>query len=346
MRKVFTIVLLVFCNAVAWAQDPQFSQFYANPLYLNPAMAGGALATRVGLNYRHQWPALNANYITYSASVDTYFPSINSGIGLIILRDQQAFARYNTIDIGGQYSYMLQLSERIAIRAGIQFAYVNRSINYFGLTFGDQFDPTTRQFTGISEDDLANNPNPASLNYLNVSAGGLLYTRRAWLGLSAHNINRPNQSFVGTNSPLPSRFTVHGGIKIPMDDNTRAGLAESKTAPERSITPAFIYKAQGKFDQFDVGMYLTYEPVVFGLWYRGLPIKRYEVGINNNDALIFLAGFKQEGLSVGYSYDLTISSLGTSTGGAHEVSLSYEFPPAKPKKRVPRNVRRLPCPRF
>ncbi|MFA9210006.1 MAG: type IX secretion system membrane protein PorP/SprF, partial [Yersinia sp. (in: enterobacteria)] len=43
-----------------------------------------------------------------------------------------------------------------------------------------------------------------------------------------------------------------------------------KNAPERSITPAFIYKAQGKFDQLDVGMYLTYEPVVFGLWYRGL----------------------------------------------------------------------------
>ncbi len=346
MRKVLALFLILFCNSLTWAQDAQFSQFYANPLYLNPAMAGGALATRITANYRHQWPALNANYITYSASVDTYFPSINSGIGLIVMRDQQAYARYNTIDIGGQYSYMLQVSERVAVRAGIQFSYVNRSINYFGLTFGDQFNSRGEIVVPRSSDPLYEDPNPAALNYLNVSAGGLVYTRRAWLGLSAHNINRPNQSFAGTNSPLPTRFTVHGGIKIPIDDNTRAGLAENKNAPERSITPAFLYRAQGKFDQFDVGMYLTYEPVVFGLWYRGLPIKRYEVGINNNDALIFLAGFKQEGLSIGYSYDLTISNLGTSTGGAHEISISYEFPPAKPKKRVPRNVRRLPCPKF
>ncbi len=345
MRRVSAFLLILFCHLAAFAQDPQFSQFYANPLYLNPAMAGSSLATRVTANYRQQWPALNANYITYSASVDTYLPRINSGIGLIVLRDQQAFARYNSIDIGGQYSYQLQLSERVAARAGLQFSYVNRSVNYFGLTFGDQFD-NTGQVRPVSSDQFAADPNPASLNYLNVSAGGLVFTSRSWLGISAHNLTRPDQSFIGNASPLPVRFTVHGGTKIPLDDNTRAGLAESKTAPERSISPAFNYKAQGKFDQLDVGLYLTYEPVVFGLWYRGLPIKRYEVGINNSDALIFLAGFKQAGLSVGYSYDLTVSNLGPSTGGSHELSMSYEFPPARPKKRVPRSVKRLPCPRF
>ncbi|MCU0352837.1 MAG: type IX secretion system membrane protein PorP/SprF [Cytophagales bacterium] len=345
MRKISTVFLIVFGNVLAWAQDPQFSQFYANPLYLNPAMAGGALATRVTANYRHQWPALDANFITYSASVDTYFPRINSGLGFIVSRDQQVFARFNSIDVGAQYAYQLQLSRRVAVRAGIQFSYVNRSINYFGLTFGDQFD--NRGFLNIqSIDELARNPNPAALNYMNVSAGGMIYTSRSWLGISAHNLNRPNQSFVGTASPLPTRFSVHGGVKIPLDDNTRYGLAESKTAPERSITPAFQYRAQGRFDQFDVGMYLTYEPVVLGLWYRGLPIKQYERGIYNNDALIFLAGFKQGGLSIGYSYDLTVSNLGTSTGGAHEVSVSYEFPPARPRKRVPRNIKQLPCPKF
>ncbi|MDJ1483018.1 type IX secretion system membrane protein PorP/SprF [Cytophagaceae bacterium YF14B1] len=344
MRKLLSIILIVFCNLVAWAQDPQFSQFYANPLYLNPALAGGAHATRLTANYRHQWPSLDANYLTYSAGIDTYLPRINSGIGLIIMRDQQAFARYNSIDIGAQYAYELQVSDLIAVRAGLQFSYVNRSINYFGLTFGDQFDGKGG-FTLPSNDDLANK-NPAALNYLNVSAGGMVYTSRAWLGFSASNLTRPNQAYTEVNSPLPVRFTVHGGFKIPLDDNTKHGLAEDKTAPERSISPVFLYKAQGKYDQFDVGMYLTYEPVVFGLWYRGLPIKRYEVGINNNDAMVFLVGFKQSGLSIGYSYDLTISNLGTATGGSHELSLSYEFPPAAPKKHVKRRVKRLPCPKF
>ncbi len=348
MRKALFILLIFFCQTLSWAQDAQFSQFYANPLYLNPAMAGGALATRVTANYRNQWPSLDASYVTYSVSLDTYLPSINSGLGLIVMRDQQIFARYNSIDVGGQYAYQLQVSEKVAFRAGIQASYVNRSINYFGLTFGDQFDKNTGTLIPgkITNDPLYLDGSPAAINYLNVSAGGFLYSGRAWLGFSAHNLNTPNQSFFKDSSPLPIRFTVHGGLKIPLDDNTRSGLAAQKNAPDRSISPVVLYKAQGKFDQLDAGVYLTYEPVMFGLWYRGLPIKKYETGINNNDALVFMLGFKQEGLTIGYSYDLTISNLGVSTGGAHELSLSYEFPPTRPKRRVPRRIMQLPCPKL
>ncbi|MGM0478992.1 MAG: type IX secretion system membrane protein PorP/SprF, partial [Bacteroidota bacterium] len=34
------------------AQDPQFSQFYANPIYLNPAFAGSHGCPRFAANYR------------------------------------------------------------------------------------------------------------------------------------------------------------------------------------------------------------------------------------------------------------------------------------------------------
>jgi type IX secretion system PorP/SprF family membrane protein len=185
-----------------------------------------------------------------------------------------------------------------------------------------------------------------NVSYFDFSSGGLLYSDRAWLGVSGHHLNRPTQSFFDQNSRLPIRMTVHAGYKVPLDDETRQGLAMNVLEREKSLSFAALYKAQGKFDQFDVGTYLTYEPVVFGLWYRGLPIKQTELGLNNNDALIFLFGFKQAGLSIGYSYDLTISNLGTSTGGAHEISASYEFPAPQPKRRVPRSARKLPCPRF
>jgi hypothetical protein len=83
--------------------------------------------------------------------------------------------------------------------------------------------------------------------------------------------------------------------------------------------------------------------LVFGLWYRGLPIKQYEPGLYNNDAVIFLLGFKYEKLSVGYSYDLTISNLGPAAGGAHELSLTYVFNNPQPRSRF---AKRIPCPKF
>src|SRR6185295_17434324 len=58
------------------AQDPEFTQFYANPLYLNPAFAGTARCPRICLNYRNQWPGISGTYVTYSASYDQHFDAI------------------------------------------------------------------------------------------------------------------------------------------------------------------------------------------------------------------------------------------------------------------------------
>ena len=71
------------------AQDPTFTQFYSNPVYLNPALAGSSGCPRIALNYRNEWPQLTGNYITYSAAYDTYAKNISGGIGIIALHDQQ-----------------------------------------------------------------------------------------------------------------------------------------------------------------------------------------------------------------------------------------------------------------
>ena len=86
-------------------------------------------------------------------------------------------------------------------------------------------------------------------------------------------------------------------------------------------------------------MYYNQYLFTLGLWYRGIPIvKSYKPGYANNDAVSFIAGYKKDRISVGYSYDLTISKLFRSTGGAHEISVTYSYcPPAKkikPRKRI------------
>lgn len=338
----YLFVFICICALIlpAKAQDPQYSQFYAAPLYLNPAFAGSALAPRATVNYRYQWPALDANYVTYSAAFDYYFSKVNSGVGLLVTHDRQGIGGVRSTDIGAQYSYRLQVSDNLFIQPGFQLSYVLRDVNFFDLNFGDQFNPATGEFsnpTGERFDD------GATLNYVDFSSGALIYTQQFFVGVSAHHLNQPNQSLIGNSSRLPIKATIHAGFKIPLDESSKRGLAQDVNAPERSITPAILYKMQGKFDQLDIGLYATLEPVVFGLWYRGLPIKRYEVGLNNHDAAIFLVGYKHDNLSVGYSYDLTVSRLGVATGGAHEISLTYTFASPEQRKRF---AKKIPCPKF
>src|SRR6185369_4935517 len=87
-KLVASVVLILFIGESVTAQDPQFSQFYAAPLYLNPAFAGATGQARVGANYRNQWPAIDANFTTISAFGDFYHENKNVGLGAIITRDQ------------------------------------------------------------------------------------------------------------------------------------------------------------------------------------------------------------------------------------------------------------------
>ena len=89
MRKIVIYCVLLFLSGSLKAQDPQFTQFYANPLYLNPAFAGAFGCPRLHANYRNEWPNLSGNYVTYSMSYDTYVKNVSGGIGLIAMHDQQ-----------------------------------------------------------------------------------------------------------------------------------------------------------------------------------------------------------------------------------------------------------------
>lgn len=341
LKRISFLLLFTLSLADSFGQDPQLSQFYAAPMYLNPAFAGSALAPRVTLNYRNQWPALSANFVTTIASADTYLPNINSGVGIMVMSDRQ-FSNLRTTDVAGQYAYQLKINEDIRVRAGIQASYVNRSIDYFGLVFGDQL--SNRGVSGPSLDPIASTG--PRLNYADFSGGLLTYSDKFWGGVSVHHINRPNQSLTGGLERLPMRISVQGGIKIPLGAWEIGNGLGRDMGRERSISPTMMFRKQGKFSQLDAGVYLTYDPLTFGLWYRGIPLKQFQ-GINSHDALVVLVGYRQDNFSVGYSYDATVSGLGMATGGSHEISLSYTFEQLfEPKQRYPKRKKELACPKF
>jgi type IX secretion system PorP/SprF family membrane protein len=349
LRPSLVVILLV-----AWmltgsmqvtAQDPQFSQFYAAPLYLNPAFAGSTGQARVGLNYRNQWPSLDANFTTMSVYGDYFIEDKKSGVGLLISRDVEGLAGLRSLQIGAQYSYELEITKQLGFRPGFQVAMFQRDVNFDKLTFGDQFDPVTGNIIN-SETAEQFNTNFSKF-FVDLAAGGVLFTRTAWLGVAAHHLNRPNQSIIDERSQLPIKYSVHGGFKFKMRPGVQGSGVYMRNT-ERSISPAIQYRHQGQFDQLDLGVYFTLEPIVVGTWYRGVPFKAVN-GFVNNESIVLLLGFAKLGakdaINIGYSFDYTISKLGIGSGGAHEFSLVYTWPMRNPRK-PPADKLVIPCPDF
>ncbi|MCI1753551.1 MAG: type IX secretion system membrane protein PorP/SprF [Flavobacteriales bacterium] len=318
-RMAMVLALGLFGALTTFAQDPQFTQFYANPLYLNPAFAGTARCPRVSLNYRNQWPALSGTFVTTSASYDQDVRGIMGGLGLLITSDQAGKGTLNTTTVSGIYSYTQAISRKFSLKAGFQATYFQKSLDWNKLTFGDQIDPR-RGFIYTTNDV----PRGGSIGNADFSAGLLGYTDIFFVGFAANHLTEPNESLIVGQSKMPMKLTAHAGAAIPL------GVRGKYGEPKTRLSPNILYQQQADFRQLNLGLYVDHGPIIAGVWYR------------SKDAFIALIGFHTERFKFGYSYDVTTSKLTTATAGSHEVSLTMQFDCKKKRRRV----RTVPCPTF
>ncbi len=339
LRYLFFFFVLLITSTNGLAQDPQFTQFYAAPLYLNPAYTGSNGNIRAALNYRNQWPGSDAQSVTYMASYDQAIPIIRSGVGLLAKRDEQfngLGSTFTSQEVAASYSYSIGVNDDIVIQPALQVGYVMRDINFSSFIFGDQ----------LTNQGLTNNPTAEQfpderIGYIDVSTGFLVFSERFWFGAAVHHINEPEQSWLGNFDQLPMKTTVHFGYVIA----TRPLRRRRMDLEDGTIIPVIQYKTQGRSDQLSLGFYANFKPITFGAWYRGLPLKRYDQSVNNNDALAVLFGVYLKTLTLAYSYDITVSELAPNTGGAHEISLTFDFKPRDNRKQPRfRGPRRAPSP--
>ncbi len=338
MKKLL-IIILTLLSLFSFGQDPQFSQYYAAPLLLNPALAGAIDCYRVGTNARSQWTGLPGGaFNTAAAYIDMNVPDYRSGVGLMVLHDEIGSPKLTSNEVSGFYSFLAPVNKQLNFRFGLQGTYVSRSLDYSRLIFEDQFSGTTVTQPSTSD--------PVSgfsrVNYGDISAGTMVYGEKTyWLGFSASHLTQPKQAFYLTGSRLPIKYTVHGGYNFHY-----SATKSYKEADWLWIIPTFLYKAQGKFDQLDLGVYLIKNSIMFGMWYRGIFFKQ-DNQIKNSDALSFHLGYQYQRLSFVYSYDVTTSKLALqNTKGSHEISLIYLFCADWPKRKKVRPMHRLPCPDF
>lgn len=326
---LLTAVLLLFCLP-GRSQDAQFTQFYASPMYLNPAFTGLTFEHRFVANYRNQWPGVKTAYQTAMVSYDYNMTDLNSGIGFTVMQDRSGTAGLTHTQIGACYAYHVKINKFAEVRMGANLNFNMKRIDFTKLRFNDQI------ATGSAVSVEATNYEP--LNFMDFAAGALLNSNEYWLGLSAKHLTQPNSSMVGDKVPLPLSISLHGGYRFILEQKSRLDL-------RRYVSPAFNLRHEAKYDQLDIGIYYFHLPLNVGLWYRGLPFKHYAPTYGSRESIALLIGLDlaPKSVRIGYSFDLTISRLGVANSlGAHELSIIYEI--AKKRRKNKRVL--VSCPKF
>jgi type IX secretion system PorP/SprF family membrane protein len=334
--KTYTYTfLLALASMSTQAQDPMFTQFYANPLYLNPALTGVERCPRVIANYRNQWPKTvfgGVNYVTYAVSYDQHVDAFNGGLGIQVVNDQSGNQVFNNYYASGLYSYNLPVNRKLSVRLGMQATYIQKSIDWSKLTFGDMIDERYGFIYQTNE-----TPGKDNVKTADFSAGALAFTKMFYGGISVHHLTQPEENFLSSDvTTLPRKYTAHAGFVIPLN---------KRFPKEGSISPNFLYSQQGgtfaspNANKAFLGIYATKGPIVGGLWFR---TNNSAINGLKQESFVALFGLHTDYMRFGYSYDLTISKLTNNTGGSHEISVALLFD-CKPK-RV--KFRYINCPKF
>lgn len=337
MRKTILSIFVSGLSILATqAQDPELSQYYAAPVYTNPALTGSAVcdrgaAGRLALNYRNQWPSLPGTFRSFSASWDQHITSVGGGVGAMIFRDVAGSGLLSTTTVSGSYSYLLRLNRgKMFMRFGLQGAFAFKSLDFSKLKFGDQILPTQGFVLPTGEQKPA-----ANITYPNVNAGWIMYTSKFYLGFAAHNVIQPNWSFYkNPDEVLPMRYTFHTGAVLPLQ---QGGVYGKFNKNANTISPNLLFMMQRNFSQLNLGFYTSRGPLVFGSWFRQT-FGQYKT----SDAIILLIGFRKQRFKFGYSYDFTVSDGRSAIPSSHEISATIDW--CVPPGRTP--FRPLKCPEF
>lgn len=335
--KFIHITLFVMFAFSVQAQDIEFSQFYANRLYLNPALAGSEFAPTASLSYRNQWPQNDRPFITYTASFDQYVDIINGGLGILVIQDNQGKGAIKTTMASGIYSYSLNINRDLSVNIGLKATYVQRKLDWQSLIFSDMIDP----LYGVIYPGREMQPEDLSQSYVDFSMGIVASYKNFYFGGVIDHLSEPDEAFNSNNTSaiLPRKYTLHAGASIPVGYSR--GLMES----DYTISPNILYQKQQDFEQINYGLYFSRNNWLLGGWFR------HNLSFDF-DAVIVLMGYQIDRLRVGYSYDYVISNLVKTNSGAHEISLTYILGKSKTscsgshyfKKR--RRIRAIKCPKF
>ena len=322
------LLLLASANQARAQVDPHFSQYYAYPLWLNPALTGVVDGqARVTGNVREQWTGLSNNFKTAAVSAD-FRQTEKIALGLNIFSQQAGTAGFNQLSAYGSFAYQVPISPNgyHKLNLGLQAGFNSRRFDTSKLQMDDQYNtsigfdpnmPTSENFA--TSNHAAFDANAGIFYYDGTPSGKVNF----FAGVSVFHLTQAKDGFTagGLNGKTPMRYNVHGGASI-----AASGLLD--------ITPHFIYIRQQKSELKAAGVNFAFNlNADYSMMIGGM----YRI----DDAAVGSVALYAKNLIVGVSYDYTTSSLQRSGnfGGGYELSVSYVF-----KRKL--SARDEKCPRL
>lgn len=338
MKKQHILISFFLCfTLISIAQDKHFTQNFAAPLVLNPALTGGFEGRyRFSLIYRDQWrQALTQPYNTFAAGLDLRFPvnylsaktEDGFGVGMTFYTDRVGDIGFSTTELAFSTAYHKSLDERNNqyLSLGVQLGLNQRNITYEGLNFEDEFNGSNG-FTGVTNELLP--PNNFAFSDFAVGLNYSYAPKKAFgifAGVAMHHIFQPQISFYydrKDNDPeagsatLDRRYTGHLSMQIPLTQRV-------------TLLPRAVAMAQGPHLQVNAGANLRLavggyggSAVHVGGWAR--PATNADNGFDVV-AAILMVGFEIDNVLFGFSYDTATSSIPNIRQGqnAFEISITY-----------------------
>lgn len=293
-------------------QDPQFSQYMFNNLYLTPAYAGVDGVTKMTAFHRSQWLGYESSFgdggapTTQMVSFNTPIFKLRSGFGAYVMSDRQA--AQNNLEVQASYAYHLGIKNS-KLSFGIRLGAFVQTLDY-------------DKYRAIHADDP------------NIAGEGKDSQMRPDMAFGVFFRSEKYYAGVGFNHLLKSEFD----FGVPTQRNALenhlyfTGGYIHEVSFDLKLTPTFLVKTDLNEFSFELGIIGTYKDTMWG----GLSFRE-------SDAVILMLGYsllKDKSLRLGYALDFTVKDRSAKAGTSHELMLSYELPvnPGSGKKvvRTPR----------
>ncbi|GAB3506185.1 PorP/SprF family type IX secretion system membrane protein [Emticicia fontis] len=309
MKKFYIVILSLTLFTATAQQDTQFSHYYFNQLFFNPATAGSENVTRFQAIYRTQYTGYQSTFddggapVSQVISANVPLKMIKSGVGLTFVNDKIGASIQRDLKLS--YAYHIPVGgSQLAI--GVNGGLFTRGIDYGRLRPRDDNDPLLG--TGV-----------ISQTKLDLGAGAYFYSPTYSIGLSVNHLNEPKYGL--------ATDAIKGATNVLDRSAYLTGTMLFGVSYMIDVSPMFMLSSNlsnMSITSFSAGAIATYD----NTYWLGAS---YRVG----DAVTALLGANilNNTLRIGYAIDVIVGGAQAKSATTHEVMLSYALAPFRAGKK-------------